>query len=182
MPLYTQVTQPTTAAEVINRARAVSRRRREMSRRPVATPIEPAIEPARVIVTPKQLSKEWRLAQWHADLTHAMDVAIYQLFEVPKQQWTKHRQKSLAEIAQEVCQKHEVTMEDLTGERRYSRYIDARREFSYRARTETDSSLPQIGRFLGGKDHTTILHHVRTYEARLPMQQLREAGQMELPI
>jgi chromosomal replication initiator protein len=28
----------------------------------------------------------------------------------------------------------------------------------YLARTETDASLPQIGRELGGRDHTTILY------------------------
>ncbi|HEV7345489.1 MAG TPA: helix-turn-helix domain-containing protein [Devosia sp.] len=70
-------------------------------------------------------------------------------------------------ILREVCSKHEVTKAELTGGQRGRAIVLARQEASYRLKKETTLSLPQIGRKLGGRDHTTILHAVRRHAALL---------------
>lgn len=71
------------------------------------------------------------------------------------------------QIIKEVCNKHNVSRVDLISERRPQPLVRARQEAYYRLATEMTWSLPRIGRFLGGRDHTTILHGKRQFEARL---------------
>jgi chromosomal replication initiation ATPase DnaA len=70
-------------------------------------------------------------------------------------------------IIEEVCIKHQVTRSELIGPQRSARISSARQEAMYRMKTETTMSLPQIGHRLGNRDHTTVLHGVRRYEAKL---------------
>lgn len=72
-----------------------------------------------------------------------------------------------AEIVKEVCKKHGVSIQDLISERRHQYLVRPRQEMMYRLCTETDWSLPRIGRLLGGRDHTTILHGKRKFKALL---------------
>lgn len=74
---------------------------------------------------------------------------------------------SMAAIAKEVCQKHGITKLEFMSKRRRPVFNMARQEFMYRARNETLYSFPQIARFLGGRDHTTVMHGVRAHEKRL---------------
>ena len=67
------------------------------------------------------------------------------------------------EIAAEVCQKHAVSFIDIASARRDRCLVDARQELCYRLRKETLWSLPQIGGYLGGRDHTTVLHGYRRH-------------------
>lgn len=71
-----------------------------------------------------------------------------------------------AKIIAEVCNKHNVTRGELLGPQRQARIVRAREEVAYRMKRETRLSLLQIGRKLGGKDHTTVLVAIRRYEAR----------------
>jgi chromosomal replication initiation ATPase DnaA len=43
--------------------------------------------------------------------------------------------------------------------------VDARNEAAWLLR-KLDWSLPAIGRFLGGKHHTTIMHGIRQHELK----------------
>lgn len=70
-------------------------------------------------------------------------------------------------ILREVAEKHKVSVEDLISERRHQYLVRPRQEVMYRLCTETDWSLPRIGRLLGGRDHTTVLHGRRKFEALL---------------
>lgn len=78
------------------------------------------------------------------------------------------------QIVAEVCERHGVPFRDIVSQRRDRKTAKARAEACYRLRMETTLSLPQIGRKLGGRDHTTILHSVRRYEARLEGQEYRK--------
>ena len=69
-------------------------------------------------------------------------------------------------IVMEVCEKHNVSPTEICSEHRSQRIVVARMEACYRLRKETTWSLPRIGKFLGGRDHTTILHGVRKHAAR----------------
>lgn len=77
-------------------------------------------------------------------------------------------------IVEEVCIAHQVSKPELLGSQRERRIVLARHEAMYRMKTETVMSLPQIGRRLGGKDHTTVLHGIRCHEARMVGQVYRQ--------
>lgn len=70
-------------------------------------------------------------------------------------------------IADEVCAKHNLSFEQMCSDQRRKDIVAARFETFYRLSTETSMSLPQIGRRIGGKDHTTVLHGIRQYKARM---------------
>lgn len=65
----------------------------------------------------------------------------------------------------------EVSPKDVTGPGRMRTLASARRLAMYLARDLTGASLPQIGRYFGNRDHTTVLHACRTVEAALPEDQ-----------
>lgn len=72
----------------------------------------------------------------------------------------------LERIALETAKKYEeydVTLSDLFSIRRDVVTVLAKHECYWRAKQETSWSLPAIGRYFGGRDHTTILHGVRKY-------------------
>jgi chromosomal replication initiation ATPase DnaA len=68
-------------------------------------------------------------------------------------------------ILRQVARKHGVTLSEMLGPSRKRFIAHARFEAAYRLRTECRMSLPQIGRRLGGKDHTTIIHALRQHAA-----------------
>lgn len=75
-------------------------------------------------------------------------------------------------IIKAVALKHGVTVNDIKGPFRQKALVDARHEAFYRLRTETTLSYPSIGRYVGDKDHTTVLHgaikHARANGLPLP--------------
>lgn len=77
---------------------------------------------------------------------------------------------SLRQIMREVSEKYNVSIVDIKSERRTQFIVKPRQEFFYRARTETGHSLPNIAKFCGNRDHTTVLHGVRKHAERLRAQ------------
>ena len=73
-------------------------------------------------------------------------------------------------ILREVATKWGVSVTDIVSDRRSKIVVSARHEACYRLRHETTWSLPRIGGFLGGRDHTTALHGVRKHAERLGLQ------------
>lgn len=71
------------------------------------------------------------------------------------------------EIVEEVATKHQLRVVDLCSARRGRELVWARHEAMWRLRNETNMSLPAIGRKLGGRDHTTVLHGIQKHEARI---------------
>ena len=53
-----------------------------------------------------------------------------------------------------------VNPEDITSKKRNSEFVEARQVVMYLCRSMTDTSYQNIGRILGKKDHTTIIHGV----------------------
>lgn len=71
------------------------------------------------------------------------------------------------DILDEVCAKHGMTRAQVLSVRRAVPIVAARHEAMYRLSKETSMSLPAIGRRMGGKDHTTVLHAIRRHEAKI---------------
>jgi len=61
-------------------------------------------------------------------------------------------------IAKQVARTFNVSFEEITGRRRTAHIAIARQSAMYLMRKILGLSLKEIGRFFGGKDHTTVLH------------------------
>lgn len=72
-------------------------------------------------------------------------------------------------ICREVCERYGVSMELLISHRRDNGVVMARQEAMWRARHETVLSFPEIGRIMGGKDHTTVIYGVRKHAERIAL-------------
>lgn len=64
-------------------------------------------------------------------------------------------------IITHVCRHYGFSRADLLSQRRTADVVRARQIAMYLGKTLTQRSLPEIGRVLGGRDHTTVLHAVR---------------------
>ncbi len=70
-------------------------------------------------------------------------------------------------IIAEVLLKHRAFWRDMTAARRDREAVKCRHEICYRLRNEADYSMPKIGRLLGGRDHTTVIHGCRQHKIRM---------------
>ncbi len=64
-------------------------------------------------------------------------------------------------IIQLVCDYFEIKREDLLGKSRQKRFVKPRHIAQYLTRKFTNLSLPEIGKKIGGVDHTSVLHACR---------------------
>ena len=75
-----------------------------------------------------------------------------------------NRQVSLDDIQMACSQYFDVSMADLKSKRRSRNIARPRQVAMYLAKTMTSHSLPQIGRAIGDRDHTTVIHAVDVIE------------------
>lgn len=69
-----------------------------------------------------------------------------------------------ASILDHVSRYYNITIDDIKSEKRRSEIIAARRMAMYIIRENTDLSLPEIGKEMGGKNHTSVLYNIRKME------------------
>jgi len=74
---------------------------------------------------------------------------------------------TIHEIQAIVCRDYGVSLLDLTSRRRDRAIIPPRQLAMWLCRHTTPSSLPEIGRAFGKRDHTTVMHAMQRIEARL---------------
>lgn len=82
---------------------------------------------------------------------------------------SKINQPSMQTILDSVVRYYDVKLTDLVGKRRHKSVVLPRQVCMWLARRHTRYSLEEIGGYLGGRDHTTVLHAVRTVTARSTM-------------
>lgn len=75
-------------------------------------------------------------------------------------------------IARRVADKWGIAPDELRGAVRSRRVAWPRHEAMYEMYATGLFSLPQIGRFLGGRDHTTVLHGCRKHAERNGLPQI----------
>ena len=73
----------------------------------------------------------------------------------------------LQDIMSLVTDEFSLNAKDLRGKSRTQSISSPRQIGMYLARQHTESSLEEIGRFFGNRDHTTVLYAVRRVAARL---------------
>ncbi|MCE2881752.1 MAG: chromosomal replication initiator protein DnaA [Planctomycetaceae bacterium] len=73
---------------------------------------------------------------------------------------------SLQAIIDSVTRYYDVKLTDLLSKRRHKSIAMPRQVCMYLARKHTRFSLEEIGGYFGGRDHTTVMHAVRTIEGK----------------
>jgi chromosomal replication initiator protein len=88
---------------------------------------------------------------------------------------------SLQSIIESVTRFYDVKLTDLLSKRRHKSIAMPRQVCMYLARKHTRFSLEEIGGYFGGRDHTTVMHAVRTIEAKagLDAKLQAEVGRIE---
>jgi len=74
------------------------------------------------------------------------------------------------QIMSQVCVKHEISHGELIGDTRPRRITNARAEAYFRLREERNLSWNQIGKLMGGKDHTTVYHGYQKHLERVMLE------------
>jgi chromosomal replication initiation ATPase DnaA len=77
------------------------------------------------------------------------------------------RPKTLRKIVRAACKHFNITFADLIATGRVLQRVRQRQIIIYLCRTNTKFSYPQIGRVLGGRDHSTIIHAFERAEHRM---------------
>lgn len=134
-----------------------------------AAAIKPKVEP--IVVQPceikpvvvleskdKQALRELA-AHWRAINARKRAILVAELSTA-----VEARIPTFKEILQEVTVRFGVTELAIKSPRRDAQIVRPRQIVCYLAKTETPLSFPAIGRFLGSRDHTTILHAVKKVE------------------
>ena len=84
------------------------------------------------------------------------------------------------DVIDAVSRHYNVAEKDLKGRQRTRDIAFARQVAMYLLREETDISLEEIGRAIGGRDHTTVLHGIRKIEAALDADMQLRASLMAI--
>lgn len=69
---------------------------------------------------------------------------------------------TIERIINEICAFYTIKRTDLLGKRRHKSIAHPRQIGMYLARQRTNHSLEEVGAHFGGRDHTTVMHAVRT--------------------
>ncbi len=72
----------------------------------------------------------------------------------------EHKKISTDEVLEAVAKFYDVSVDDLKGPKRLKEIVKPRQMVMYLLREESNLSYPKIGRELGGRDHTTVIHAV----------------------
>jgi len=81
----------------------------------------------------------------------------------------KPKEVTPALIMNIVAEHFNVKAEDITSKKRNAEFVQPRQVFMYLCRDLTDTSLTNIGKYLGKKDHTTVMHGVSKIEEEMKM-------------
>ena len=77
---------------------------------------------------------------------------------------TSNKKITIEEIQKKVAEHFNIRLTDMHSPRRSRSVARPRQIAMYLAKSITSRSLPEIGRKFGGRDHTTVMHAVKTIE------------------
>jgi chromosomal replication initiation ATPase DnaA len=69
-------------------------------------------------------------------------------------------------IVKECARKHNVEVADIFGPRKTAKILAARWEAIYRIKTTVKISHAALGKWMGGRDHTSIMYVMEQYEKK----------------
>lgn len=135
--------------------------------------LEPEPEPIEVLLDAKA-----EMAAAAQDAARLRAIAIQWLGH-PDQQ-VRSSCPRIAEIVSFVAKRMGVTVALLKSERRTHNVVQPRQIAMWLAKRHTVQSLPEIGRRMGGRDHTTVLHAFRKIEKEIDKQ--TDLGRLALTV
>lgn len=97
---------------------------------------------------------QFKIQAWQNELRQYMDDNHVML----KAFYPLRRFETLENVAKVVCEETQVDMDLIRKRTRKRRVVTARHLIAFFARKCTRLSLSEIGVFLGGVDHTTVIH------------------------
>jgi chromosomal replication initiator protein len=77
---------------------------------------------------------------------------------------TNSKKITIDEIQKKVTEHYNIRLSDMHSPRRSRSIARPRQVAMYLAKSITTRSLPEIGRKFGGRDHTTVIHAIKTIE------------------
>jgi chromosomal replication initiation ATPase DnaA len=103
-------------------------------------------------------------------------VIYYPHHETP---WPKKNSVAkVRHIARVVAAFYRISLQDILSDRRTADFVRARHVAFFLAKELTSRSYPEIGRQLGGRDHTTVLHGVRRITNLVLTAEVRKLREM----
>ena len=79
---------------------------------------------------------------------------------------------TIDDILDSVCNHFEVTVAAVNGRSRKREYVEARQVSMYLAQKYTKMPASRIGKLMGGRDHSTVIHSCSKVEKRLEVDKL----------
>lgn len=79
---------------------------------------------------------------------------------------------TIDDILDSVCNHFEVTIAAVNGRSRKREYVEARQVSMYLAQKYTKMPASRIGKLMGGRDHSTVIHSCSKVEKRLEVDKL----------
>lgn len=126
--------------------------------------------------TPQQVARMTGRAQLDVLRSWPIDVAAKSLPPKPRRMvlslWkglieAKPERVTLESLKWDVARDYGVTVKELEGQGRQRSITVPRQDLMWRMVQAKRWSLSQIGRSIGGRDHTTVMHGIRAHQARL---------------
>lgn len=93
------------------------------------------------------------------DITMSTAQKILQYYKIQREEVI-----TVESIARLVCDHFNIPLQDVKGKTRKRPIVEARQLIMYLSKKFTKHSLKQIGKFLGNRDHTTVIYACRTVE------------------
>lgn len=124
--------------------------------------------------TTKETRKEWRVVA-RPDGSNALAATakispyVYPSLTVQYAPFT-HENVNMAKaemFARDVCLKYHIDFEELTSKSRQVDFVHPRQLIGYALSVHSKMTLVGVGKLLGGKHHTTIIHCVKTVKDRM---------------
>ena len=96
----------------------------------------------------------------------------------------EQRRITVQQIIEAVTKFYGVKTSDLQGKRRHKSIAFPRQVCMYLARRHTRYSLEEVGGYFGGRDHTTVMHAVRTVteDVKADPEIAKQVGQIEATV
>jgi hypothetical protein len=151
-----QVKELTTAEEVLAHARMIQARRRAC-----LVPVKP---PAPKVEEIKPAPLRFTNARHYGPIYIRYGTPEWDAYYIPPETPARKGPPTVRYIARYIACVTGTPLNDLISPRREARVVRPRQIVMYLAKKLTSRSLPDIGRQLGGRDHTTVLHAVRKME------------------
>ena len=77
-----------------------------------------------------------------------------------------NRDLSMEDVVRKVVEVTGINEDNIVGKSRKKEFVEARQTAMFLCRNLLDASLNSVGIYFGGRDHTTVMHAIKTIEQK----------------